>query len=151
MCGIQKGFNKQGRPSSKYLLPPFLDQQPVLVAPGKKGINILLCRGVEFADQLCILEVQIVSVEANIPPAGVITTTASIAVVATTSALLAKPFADILLKVVKPTVKKVLKKIAAIRGKQLKVESVRERQVEQRLRNEAISKLKSVAAKTKKK
>ena len=86
-----------------------------------------------------------------IPPAGTITTTATIAVVATTSALLAKPFADILLKVVKPTVKKVLKKIATIRGKQLKVESVRDRRVDQRLRNEAISKLKSVAAKTKKK
>ena len=86
-----------------------------------------------------------------IPPAGTITTTATIAVVATTSALLAKPFADILLKVVKPTVKKILKKVATIRGKQLKVESVRDRRVEQRLRNEAISKLKSVAAKTKKK
>ena len=46
-----------------------------------------------------------------------ITVTASIAVVATTSALLAKPLADLLLKVVKPTVKKVVKKIAALRGK----------------------------------
>ena len=111
--------------------------------------------GYELQGTQCVRlveDVKIVEQVVNaIPPAGVITTTASIAVVATTSALLAKPFADILLKVVKPTVKKVLKKIATIRGKQLKVESVRERQVEQRLRNEAISKLKSVAAKTKKK
>ena len=47
--------------------------------------------------------------------AGKVTTTASIAVVATTSALLAKPLVDLLLKAVKPAVKKVMKKIAAIR------------------------------------
>jgi len=73
-----------------------------------------------------------------IPPAGVITTTATIAVVATTSALVAKPFADILLKVVKPTIKKVMKKIAAIRKKPVKTLSQRERILEQRQRNLAI-------------
>ena len=78
----------------------------------------------------------------NIPNAGAVTTTASIAVVATTSALLAKPLADLLLKVVKPTVKKVIKKIAAIRGKTVKVESLRERQGQQRIRNKAIRILK---------
>lgn len=77
-----------------------------------------------------------------IPTAGSITTTASIAVVATTSALLAKPLADLVLKAVKPTVKKVIKKIAAIRGKSVPVQSLRERQAEQRLRNHAIRKLK---------
>ena len=77
-----------------------------------------------------------------IPTAGSVTTTASIAVVATTSALLAKPLADLLLKVVKPTVKKVIKKIAAIRGKTVKVESLRERQGQQRIRNKAIRVLK---------
>ena len=87
----------------------------------------------------------------GLPPTGTVITTGGIAVVATTSALLAKPFADILLKVIKPTVKKVLKKIAQIRGKKPKVESVRERRAEQRLRNEAIAKLRSVAAKTQKK
>ena len=77
-----------------------------------------------------------------IPTAGSITTTASIAVVATTSALLAKPLADLVLKAVKPTVKKVIKKIAAIRGKSVKVESLRERQGQQRIRNKAIRILK---------
>jgi len=77
-----------------------------------------------------------------IPSAGAITTTGGIAVVATTSALLAKPLADLVLKAVKPTVKKVIKKIAAIRGKSLPVQSLRDRQVEQRLRNHAIRKLK---------
>tara|TARA_B100001093_G_scaffold394316_1_gene381042 strand:- start:2551 stop:3360 length:810 start_codon:yes stop_codon:yes gene_type:complete len=77
-----------------------------------------------------------------IPPASTITTTASIAVVATTSALLAKPFADILLRVVKPVTKKVIKKIASIRGKKVKVLSINERRLEQRDRNDAISTLK---------
>jgi len=77
-----------------------------------------------------------------IPTAGAVTTTASIAVVATTSALLAKPLADILLKVVKPTVKKVIKKIATIRGKSVPVQSLKDRQAEQRLRNHAVRKLK---------
>ena len=67
-----------------------------------------------------------------------ITVTASIAVVATTSALLAKPLADLLLKVVKPTVKKVVKKIATLRGKPVKVLSTAERINEQRDRNRAI-------------
>ena len=47
----------------------------------------------------------------NIPKAGAVTTTAGIAVVATTSALLAKPLADLLLRAVKPVTKKVLKRL----------------------------------------
>ena len=77
-----------------------------------------------------------------IPTAGSVTTTASIAVVATTSALLAKPLADLLLKVIKPTVKKVIKKIASIRGKSVKIESLRERRGQQRQRNKAVRVLK---------
>jgi hypothetical protein len=79
----------------------------------------------------------------NIPSAGMITVTASIAVVATTSALLAKPLADLLLKVVKPVTKKVVKKIAALRGKKPPVLSATERKAEQRDRNRAIKVLRS--------
>ena len=75
------------------------------------------------------------------------TTTAGIAVVATTSALLAKPFADILLRVVKPVTKKVVKKIASIRGKVSKVESVKERQGAQRDRVNAIQALRKALKK----
>ena len=78
----------------------------------------------------------------NIPSAGMVTTTASIAVVATSSALLAKPLADLLLKAVKPAVKKVMKKIAALRGKKIPPQSVLEKRQEQRIRNHAIRKLK---------
>ena len=89
-------------------------------------------------EQLDIVD-QVIS---NIPNAGAVTTTASIAVVATTSALLAKPFADLLLRIVKPVTKKIIKKIASIRGKAVKVESVEERRVAQRDRNQAILTLK---------
>ncbi len=80
----------------------------------------------------------------NIPSAGMVTTTGSIAVVATTSALLAKPLADLLLKVVKPVVKKVMKKIATLRGKKIPIQSASERIAEQRQRNHAVKSLRSV-------
>ena len=80
----------------------------------------------------------------NLPSPGMITVTASIAVVATTSALLAKPLADLLLKVVKPTVKKVMKKIATLRGKKIPPQSVSEKIAEQRQRNQAVKVLRSV-------
>ena len=100
----------------------------------------------ELVGNECIQRTEAVSIPqqivAGLPAPGVVTTTASIAVVATTSALLAKPLADLLLKVIKPTVKKVIKKIATIRGKSVPVQSLRDRQAEQRLRNHAIRKLK---------
>ena len=80
--------------------------------------------------------------EKYLPTPEAATTTAAIAVVATTSALLAKPLADLLLKVIKPTVKKVIKKIAAIRGKKTPIESVKDRRDQQRIRSHAIRKLK---------
>jgi len=78
---------------------------------------------------------------AGLPSPGAVMTTGGIAVVATASALAAKPLADLLLKVVKPTVKKVMKKIAAIRGKTVPVLSTAERRNEQRDRNRAIMEL----------
>jgi hypothetical protein len=109
-----------------------------------KGDKIVT--GYKLVGKECIQLTETLSLPAqivgNIPNAGAVTATASIAVVATTSALLAKPLADLLLKVVKPTVKKVIKKIAAIRGKTVKVESLRERQGQQRQRNKAIRTLK---------
>jgi hypothetical protein len=95
---------------------------------------------IEVTEQLEITD-QIIS---NIPNAGAVTATASIAVVATTSALLAKPLADLLLKVVKPAVKKVLKKVAALRGKNIPPQSSAERIAEQRQRNQAVKALRSV-------
>ena len=104
--------------------------------------------GYEMVGKECLMVTEQLSIPdqiiGNIPNAGAVTTTASIAVVATTSALLAKPLADLLLKVVKPTVKKVMKKIATLRGKKIPVQSSSERIAEQRQRNQAVKALRSV-------
>ena len=80
---------------------------------------------------------------AGLPSGGQVASVGGIAVIATTSALLAKPLADLLLKVVKPTVKKVIKKIAKIRGKTVPTLSLKERRDLQRERTKAIRVLKS--------
>ena len=128
-------------PSAKIDCPSAkqLAEEPVgfLFDSGRKKIT-----GYRLEDNQCIRLVEDVPVPEQVinavPPIGTVVTTAGIAAVATTSALLAKPFADLLLRVVKPVTKKVIKKIAAIRGKKVKVESVGERRVAQRDRNHAI-------------
>ena len=98
--------------------------------------------GYEVVGKECLMVTETLSVPdqiiLNIPNSGKVTSTASIAVIATTSALLAKPLADLLLRVVRPTTKKIIKKIAKIRGKDVTVESVRDRRDEQRQRSAAI-------------
>jgi len=81
---------------------------------------------------------------AGLPSGGQVASVGSIAVIATTSALIAKPLADILLKVVKPTIKKVMKKIAQMKGKETQILSLRERRELQRERTEAIRQLRSI-------
>ena len=56
-------------------------------------------------------------VDQYLPTVGTITTTATIGAVAATSALLAKPLADLLLKVLKPITKKIVGKVNQILGK----------------------------------
>ena len=71
-----------------------------------------------FNKTICVaLYEDIGVVEQYLPSAQVATTTAVIASVAASSALLAKPLADLLLRVVKPAVKQVMTKVNAILGK----------------------------------
>ena len=87
---------------------------------------------------------------AGLPSGGQTMQVGGVAVVATTSALIAKPLADILLRAVKPTVKKVIKKISAIRGKKPPILSSGERRAEQRQMNTAVKALRSVFPRKKK-
>ena len=77
--------------------------------------------GYELQNGRCITlyeEIPIVEqVVAALPTAGAVTTTASIALVATTSAVLAKPLADLILKAIKPLIKTAMKKIQKLLGK----------------------------------
>ena len=67
-----------------------------------------------------------------LPGAPVVATTATIAAVATTAAIFAKPLGDILLKAVKPIVKKTIKKIKEKLGRKVAVESAWQRRKSQR-------------------
>ena len=89
--------------------------------------------------KVCITEWEEIGfAEQYLPSISVVTTTAGIATVATTSALLAKPLADLLLKVVKPAVKKLIGKVKEKLGKKAPVLSRRERILKQREANQAV-------------
>jgi hypothetical protein len=132
------------------LIPPI--ECPTLAQQAKEPIGTFVngfreeVIGYKLLGNECVQITEPVSIPeqiiAGLPSGGQVTQVGGIAVIATSSALLAKPLADILLKVVKPTVKKVIKKIAAIRGKQSIVESVQDRRGQQRIRSHAIRKLK---------
>jgi len=95
--------------------------------------------GYELQNGICVTLYEDIPWQAQYLPAPqVAATTAGIAVVATSSALLAKPLADLLLKVFKPVIKKVITKISKIRGKKVKIESLKERRDLQRERSRAI-------------
>ena len=95
--------------------------------------------GFEVQNGVCVTLYEDIPWQAQYLPAPqVAATTAGIAVVATSSALLAKPLADLLLKVFKPAIKKVITKISKIRGKKVKIDSLKERRDLQRERSRAI-------------
>jgi len=98
--------------------------------------------------KICETQWEVLSfTEQYLPSVPIVSTTATIAVVATSSALLAKPLADLLLKVVKPVVKKVVAKVNKIRGKKEKILSVQERILSQRDRNRALMELRKALKK----
>ena len=95
--------------------------------------------GYELQNGICVTLYEDIPLTAQYLPAPqVAATTATIAVVATSSALLAKPLADLLLKVFKPVIKKVITKVSKLRGKKVKIESLKERRDLQRERSQAI-------------
>jgi len=99
--------------------------------------------GFELQNGICVTLYEDIPWTAQYLPAPqVAATTGGIAVVATSSALLAKPLADLLLKAFKPIIKKVLDKAKKLIGKKPPVLSVKDRQAQQRLSSHALRKLK---------
>ena len=95
--------------------------------------------GFELQNGICVTLYEDIPWTAQYLPAPqVAATTGGIAVVATSSALLAKPLADLLLKVIKPVIKKVIGKAQKLIGKKQKIESLKERRDLQRERSQAI-------------
>ena len=70
-------------------------------------------------------------IEQYLPSVATISTTATIATVATASALFAKPLADLLLKVVKPVVKKAIAKVQKMLGKTPRKPTLTEKMTDQ--------------------
>jgi len=123
-----------GKPNIEKELPcPPPDAIP-LGAKNKSQTAVII--GYEIVDGKCepqLKPLDLPSIIGNYLPApGLVTTTATVAAVATTAAILARPLGDILLKAVKPIVKKTIKKIKEKLGKKTKVESVSERRKFQR-------------------
>jgi len=110
--------------------------------------------GYELIDKTCVQITEPVGLPtqilAGLPSGGQVIQVGGIAVIATSSALLAKPLADILLKAVKPAIKKVMKKIAKLRNKKPPILSTGERRADQRQMNEAVRELRSVFPRKKK-
>jgi len=110
--------------------------------------------GYELIDKTCVQITEPVGLPtqilAGLPSGGQVMQVGGIAVIATSSALLAKPLADILLKAVKPAIKKVMKKIAKLRNKKPPILSTGERRADQRQMNEAVRELRSVFPRKKK-
>jgi hypothetical protein len=99
--------------------------------------------GFELQGEICVVLYEDIPWTAQYLPAPqVAATTGGIAVVATSSALLAKPLADLLLKAFKPIIKKVIGKVQKLIGKKPPLLSTSERQAQQRISSHALRKLK---------
>ena len=121
---------------------PFLQEQlpcpPLDAIPlgSKNKQQTAVVVGYERVDGKCEAQLEpldIPTIVGNyLPGAPVVATTATIAAVATTSAILVRPLGDFLLKAVKPIVKKTIKKINERLGKEVSIESVSQRREVQR-------------------
>jgi len=99
--------------------------------------------GFELQGEICVVLYEDIPWTAQYLPAPqVATTTAAIAVTAASSALLAKPLADLLLKAFKPIINKVIAKVKKLLGKKPPLLSTSERQAQQRISSHALRKLK---------
>ena len=102
----------------------------------KNKLQTAVITGYKRVDGECKTQFKSLDVPAilgnHLPGSPVVVTTATIAVVATTAAVLAKPLGDILLKTIKPAVKKTIKKIKEKLGKTTTVESAWQRRKFQR-------------------
>ena len=133
---------------------------PTLVQQAQEPVGTLVegfrkrVTGYELIDKTCVQITEPVGLPtqilAGLPSGGQVIQVGGIAVIATSSALLAKPLADILLKAVKPAIKKVMKKIAKLRNKKPPILSTGERRADQRQMNEAVRELRSVFPRKKK-
>ena len=118
--------------------PPFGAKE--IGSLNKLGTKVLA--GYELQDGKCVKLWDPVPIgqviNSYVPDAGPTTSVALTAAFATTVAIFAKPIASVLQKLAKPLTKKVVKKINQKLGRKVKPESLQQRRVIQRHRNQAI-------------
>ena len=128
---------------------------PTCPAPGQPRVGDLTKSGEEIVvghklvnGKCVVLYEESNFAEQYLPEVGTVTTTAVIATVAATSALFAKPIADLLLKVVKPAVKKVVGLVQKkVLGKETPRLSTEQRRLGQRESSRAKKELKRLLQK----
>ena len=112
-----------------------------IAANGKEKVS-----GFELSSdgQTCIVVYEpIGAIEQYLPAPSTVTTTSVIASAAVVSSVLAKPLADLILKIIRPSIKKVITTVQTkIFRKKPKVLSYREKLMEQRVKNRAVRLLK---------
>ena len=127
--------------------PPFGSKE--IGSFNKLGTKVLA--GYELQDGKCVKlwdPVPIGQVINNyVPDAGPTASVALTAAFATTVAIFAKPIASVLQKLAKPLTKKVVKKVNQKLGRKAKPESLQQRRVLQRHRNQAIRDLRRALGK----
>lgn len=127
--------------------PPFGSKE--IGSFNKLGTKVLA--GYELQDGKCVKlwdSVPIRQVVNNyVPEAGPTVSVALTAAIATTVAIFAKPIASLLQKLAKPLTKKVVKKVNQKLGRKVKPESLQQRRVIQRHRNQAIRDLRRALGK----
>ena len=137
--------------------PPRLPKPPSCPPFGAKEIGSFnklgtkVLAGYELQDGKCIElwdPVPVGQVVSNyVPDAAPTVSVALTAAFATTAAIFAKPIASVLQKLVKPLTKKVVKKVNQKLGRKVKPESLQQRRVVQRHRNQAIRDLRRALGK----
>jgi hypothetical protein len=124
---LPKGGDDSEKDESTPAQLPTVPQLPKSNAPTPKGTEIQ-----------AVPKPLLKKVVDGLPPVEAVVTTTTIALVASTAALVARPLSEVVLKTIKPTVKKLVKTAATIRGKTVVPESVWERRLAQRDRNRAL-------------
>ena len=110
-----------------------------VAASGKEKVS-----GFELINGTCVVIYEpVTAVEKYLPQVGTVSTTAIIASTAVVSSVLAKPLADLIVKIIKPSIKKIIDGLKKkILKKEPKKVSAFEHRMAQRERNRAFRKLK---------
>jgi len=125
---------------SKALVPPYKSpgtdfKSPQIKPPTIPKTEIPIIRTEEKEDPIIEETINIVD---YLPPVEAVVSTTVIAAAAATSALVARPLANFLLKIIRPVMKKVIKKVSTNLGKEEIVLSITERREIQREKTEAV-------------